>query len=184
MPSKHQLSGHCDHVNAIGMISLETVDLELELATLFSQMLLIPLCVGEAILMTPKSEQARIDILRHAAEAAFAPRPGKRSDSARRSDLERQKVEALNKVKALLKRSQEVINYRHRTMHDDWEITKKRKEIRRIQVDGGLSRVPMPVPIAQLNTQIEKLRQLIDDVTDLAAEFKKYPPLAASKRRR
>jgi hypothetical protein len=48
MPTKHQLVRHPEHVQAIGMISLETFDLELQLALLFSRMLQLSPRVGEA----------------------------------------------------------------------------------------------------------------------------------------
>ena len=62
-------------------LSLETVDLELELAALFSRMLGIPRRIGEAIYMSPKANQARFDILRNASLAAFGPSPRENPES-------------------------------------------------------------------------------------------------------
>jgi hypothetical protein len=39
MPTEHQLARHPDHVQAIGMIAIETVALEVQLASLLSRIL-------------------------------------------------------------------------------------------------------------------------------------------------
>jgi hypothetical protein len=59
MVTKHQLAHHPEYVQAIGMIGLEIVDLELELSILFPRMLAISLNVGEAILHEPKKTPGR-----------------------------------------------------------------------------------------------------------------------------
>jgi hypothetical protein len=157
------------------MIALETVDLELELAELFARMLQIPLNVGESVYMTPKSDQVRIEVLRSGAHAV-SPNP-KRDP---KSELEVQKRSALKKVIDLATRAQASINYRHRTMHDDWGFDPDHNEIRRITVDGKLGRTPTLIPINDLKKQIEITRKLIDDVVALAKEFKDNPPLMVS----
>jgi len=176
MPTKHQLARYPEHVQAIGMISLETVDLELQLALLFSRMLQISPKVGEAIYMSPKSDQARLDVMRNTAHAAFDPGPRSKPDSI----LEQQKKKALKKMLDIVAQAESVIQYRHRTLHDDWRIERQHKEVQRIQVDGHAARVPTPVSLTELNRQITKMRTLIDDVTILAKEFKAHPPRMVS----
>lgn len=178
-PTKHQLAKHPDYVEAIGMIALETVDLELQLADLFSRMLFISPRVGRAIFMTPKGDQARIDILRHAAHAALAPKK-KASPS---SKLERQKADALKRVLEIAQRSLDAFNARHRVMHDDWRVDGDLKKVTRIRVDGSPGRSAAPVPITKLEEQIETLRRLIDDVIDLTNDFDQHPPTLADMRR-
>jgi hypothetical protein len=178
MPTRHQLSRFPDHVKAIGMMSLETVDLELELAVLFSRMLFINPRVGEAIYMTPRGDQARLDMMRHAAEELFAIRknenPHGRSAKRKRGTL--------SKIKSILARAKRCIDKRHRSMHDDWYISSETKEIKRIEVDGKSGRVGVPMPLAQLTDDIRALRALIDDVTALAKEFRENPPTLVSTR--
>src|ERR1700720_3330522 len=99
MPTKHQLARFPDHVEAIGLLALETVDLELELALLFSRMLMIWPRVGEAIYMTPLNAHARIEILQNAAQQLLAPRA---ADKGRPSG---KKAAALKKVKDITKRA-------------------------------------------------------------------------------
>ena len=93
MPTRHQLSRFPDHVEAIGLTALETVDLELELAVLFSRMLMILPRIGEAIYITPKNGQARLEIMRNTAKEVFAPNKKAKPDSVR----EKQKAAALKR---------------------------------------------------------------------------------------
>jgi hypothetical protein len=179
MPTRHQLSRYPDHVQAIGLIALETVDLELELTVLFSRMLMLLPRVGEAIYMTPKNAQARLDIMRNAAKETF--RPSKRASVG--SLKEKQKAAALKKVLGIIGRAQECMQKRHRALHDDWYISADTKEIKRIQVDGLSDRVGKPIPLPTLKAEIKSLRTLIDDVTKLAKEFKEKPPQLVSMRR-
>jgi hypothetical protein len=179
MPTQHQLARHPDHVKAIGMIALETVDLELELAILFSSMLHISRKIGEAIYMSPRGDQARLDMMRNAAHVAFDSNAKKDP----KSELEQQKKDALKKVLALIKRAQTAITYRHRTMHDEWKVEGEFKDISRIMIDGKLDRPPTLVPLEDLKREIRTLRALIDDITALANQFRKKPPLLVSMRR-
>jgi hypothetical protein len=172
MPTRHQLSRYPDHVKAIGMIALETVDLELELGALLSRMLLLNPLVGEAIYMTPRGDQTRLDILRNAAKEVLAPST-KRDP---KSEFEQQKRKALDKINRIVARAQACIGKRNRALHDDWHISAETKEIARVRVDGTSSRVGDPIPIDQLKGDIRALRTLIDDVTALAKEFRKKPP--------
>src|ERR1700687_493469 len=65
------LEKHPEHVRLIGMIAIETGNLEIALADLFARMLSIPLRIGRAVYLTPQSAQARLDILVNAAKAEF-----------------------------------------------------------------------------------------------------------------
>jgi hypothetical protein len=170
--SRSRLVDYPKHVEAIGMIAIETVDLELELAGLFAQMLMLKPSVGRAIFLSPKSEQARLDIFRDAANAEFSPNPRAKP----KSPLEQQKAAALSKVKGMISRSQDAVNRRHRVIHDEWEVSDVDQEIQRRVVDGKVTREAKPTPINELEDQIHSLRVLIDDVYDLAREFRARPP--------
>jgi hypothetical protein len=172
MPTRHQLSRHPDHVKAIGMMALETVDLELELTLLFSRMLGLSYTVAEAIYMTPKSEQARLDILRNAAEALFASHPRSKQDSSRSI----KRLAAKKQVLSIVGRAEKYIMKRNRAMHDEWYVISKTREIKRMQVDGRINRVGTPIPITELRNDVRSLRLLIDEATKLAKEFAKKPP--------
>jgi hypothetical protein len=171
-PSRSRLGDHPDYVEAIGMISIETVALELELAGLFARLLLLRLSTGRAIFLAPKNERTRLDILRDAANAELGPTPLQPPGSV----LERQKAEALAKVKDIIARSQDAINHRHRVIHDEWDVSDDNKEITRRLVDGKVTRPSKRIPISELRGQIKTLRILIDDVYELAVKFRRHPP--------
>jgi hypothetical protein len=129
-PSTHALADRPDYVQNIGMVALEAVDLELRLASLFARMIGIKIRVAQAIYLSPKAEQARMDIIRNAAKATYHTKP---SDTG---VLSKQKQHALTKVERLLARSEKLIRQRHRVIHDEWNISEKEKEVTRRIVGG------------------------------------------------
>jgi hypothetical protein len=132
VPSQTDLVDHPEYVKAIGLISVETIDLEVRLANLFARMVGIPLRIGQAIYLTPKQEQTRMDILRNAANAALSTPPRANPKSA----LVRQKAEALKKVERIIARGETLIRKRHRVVHDEWTFSEKEKKVTRRLVDG------------------------------------------------
>jgi hypothetical protein len=79
-------------------------------------MLVISPKVGEAIYMTPRGDQTRLDLLRNAAKQLFALRknenPGGASAQRKRSTL--------GKIERIIARAHDCIANRNRAMHDDW----------------------------------------------------------------
>lgn len=177
--SRSRLVDHPKHVNAIGMILIETVDLEVQLAALFARMLSISPRIGRAIMLAPKGEQARLDILKHAAEAAFAIGPKTKPDS----ELAEQKQAALKKVLEVVSKSQKVMNQRHRIVHDEWAVSEENSDIRRIPVTGKLKREEVIVPIKELEDHIRQIRLCIDDAFELTKDFRERPPTMADLRK-
>jgi hypothetical protein len=161
------------------MILIETVDLEVQLASLFARMLSISPRVGRAIMLAPKSEQARLDILKHAAEAAFFISPKAEKDS----ELSQQKQKALERVLKIVSKSQDLMNKRHRIAHDEWAVLDENNEIRRIPVSGKLKREEVAVPINELEDHILSIRTCIDDAHKLASDFREHPPTMADLRK-
>jgi hypothetical protein len=70
-----------DHVNAIGMISIENANLELVLAALMSAAPMMPRRVAHTIYFTPRAATVRIEILIAAARAELSPNPKTEPDS-------------------------------------------------------------------------------------------------------
>jgi hypothetical protein len=176
IPSEHNLSLHLDYVQAIGMVSIETVDLELRLADLFARTIGVSLRVGQSIFLSPKAEQIRIDIFRNAAHAEFATAPRANPNHT----LIKQKRQALAKIDKLLNRSLDLIRVRHRIIHDDWNISDKEKVVTRRHLDGAIGRERTPIKITELEQHIRSLRVLIDDIYALSVEFKARHPSMAS----
>ena len=174
MISWHALASRPDYVELIGMVALEVVDLEIRLANLFGHVVGVSQRIAQAIYFSPKAEQARMDVIRNATNAAFATSPLERGSVAR------QKREALAKVEDILERSEKLIRKRHRVIHDEWNISDKEKIVTRRLVGGELKRPRVPVDKKELSEMIEQLRELIDSVYALSQEFKAHPPTMAS----
>ena len=174
-PSSHALDSHQDYVAAIGMISLEVVALELRLALLLARTLSIPVRTAQAIYLTPKAEQTRIDILRNVAHAALSVTASKKSSS-----LGRQKLRALGDINEILNRAERLIRDRHRVIHDEWNYSDSEKVVTRKLIDGRQGREVVPIHIEKLNALIRDIRLLIDDVYALSKCFKASPPTMAS----
>ena len=166
--STHPLEDHPEYVRAIGMVQLEAVALELRLALLLSRILALPQRIARAIYLTPKSEQVRLEILRNSAEARLSGRAG--------AELKRQMDDALKKVIAIQKRAQKVVGKRHGVIHDEWNYSPTRQEIIRKPVSGQLAVQVTKGDIKELHRLIDQMRDLIDDIYDLAEEFRKHPP--------
>jgi hypothetical protein len=174
-PSVHPLEDHPKYVRAIGMVALETNALELRLADLLARMLFLPLRIGQAIYLSPKAEQTRIDILRNAAHARLAV-----SESKRNTTLGKQKTRALKDVMAIAKRAEALIRERHRIIHDEWNFSDIEKKVTRKLLDGRPGRERVPTRKREIDTLIQKLRVLIDETYELALSFKEHPPFMAN----
>jgi hypothetical protein len=169
------LEKHPEHVRFIGMIAVESGNLELELAGLFARMVMIPLRIGRAVYLTPHSAHARLDILKNAAKAAF-DRP------TRSTVLRLQYAEALKRVIDIANRASASINKRHRLVHDSWGYNDDDREVSRLMIDGNPDRESASVPISELKDQLSVLRNLISEAGTLAREFRKRPPLMVDLR--
>jgi predicted RNA-binding protein YlxR (DUF448 family) len=101
------LRKHPKHVALIGMIAIETGNLEIALATLFARMLSVPMRTGRAVYLTPKAAHAQLDILRNAAKAAF-------DRKVKSKELNDQYKEALAKVTGIISRAGKANDKRNR----------------------------------------------------------------------
>jgi hypothetical protein len=170
MPWQSILEKHPDHVRFIGMIAIETGNLELALANLFARMLLIPLRIGRAVYLTPQSAQARLHILKNAARAEFDRR-------MRSKTLRDQYACALKRVIEIHDRANKAINKRHRVVHDSWGFNDDDGEVSRLMIDGDPDRESASAPISELKDQLTSLRKLIADASALARDFYSNPPM-------
>ena len=163
------LEKHPEHARLIGMIAIESGNLELELAGLFGRMLMIPLRIGRAVYLTPQAAHARLAVLKNAARAEF--------DRPTRSKTMREKyASALKRVIEIHDRASTAINKRHRIVHDSWGFSDDDAEVSRLMIDGNPDRESAAVPVNELEDQLNSLRKLIADVGDLAREFYRNPP--------
>jgi hypothetical protein len=169
MPWRSILEQHPEHVRLIGLIAIETGNLELALADLFARMLSIPLRIGRAVYLTPQSSAARLHILKNAARAEFE-RP------MRSKILRDQYASALKQVTGIHDRASKAINKRHRVVHDSWGFNDDDMEVSRLMIDGHPDRESAAAPLKELEDQIKSLRKLIDDAGALSRGFYRHPP--------
>jgi hypothetical protein len=166
------LEKHPEHVRLIGMIAIESGNLEIALATLFARMLWIPLRIGRATYLTPQAAHARLEILRNAAKAEF-------DRSTKSATLRAQYIERVTKI---IVRVSDAINKRNRIVHDSWGYNDDDREVSRLMIDGNPDRDSVSVPILELENQLKAVRNLIDDVNALAREFYRNPPAMVDMR--
>lgn len=175
MPWQSILEGHPEHARLIGLIAIETGNLELTLANLFARMLSIPLRIGRAVYLTPQSSAARLHILKNAARAEFE-RP------MRSKNLRDQHASALKRVIEIHDRASKAINRRHRVVHDSWGFNEDDMEVSRLMIDGQPDRESAAAPVKELQDQLTFLRKLIDDAGALSREFYRHPPMMVDLR--
>lgn len=152
------------------MISIENANLELALGELLARVLHIRTEIGESVYLTPRSAFARLEIFEAAAKAGLRPK----REGDRFYENEEAKAAALARVLSIVGRAKNVVDRRHKVIHDAWGI---------MDETGEVFRAPLPPrenethePISTLRSLIRDLRQLISDTKELSTEFKQTPP--------
>jgi hypothetical protein len=149
-----------DHVKAIGMITIEIGNLEIELGTLLAALLHIYKEIGQIIYLTPRAAIARVAVIENIAKATLV-----------------EKSEALMLILSHVERARAVIGKRHDMVHEAWGVHKDRAEVHRMAMPTKESTLSKPVPIKQLTDLIEDIRELAQDVRQTADDaFKAWSP--------
>lgn len=177
-PHKTKIIDHPDYIHEIGLIAIETVELEVKLTALFTAMLMLPPRVGRAIVSTPKNHTTKVDIIREAARAAFAKNP-----LSAPTECEKRKTEILPKIEKILNKAQGAFNDRNRALHDLWGVYVDSGEVHTRRIDVPIGKEPKVVTLSDLKKQVEKTRSLIDDIVALTAELRGHPPLMVYMRK-
>lgn len=171
---RSNLERYPEHVQKIGMISIECANLETALADLFSATFGIAAKIGHAIYLTPKSAIARLEIFREAANVAFAPEKDE-IDPHRLGHLSK----TLEKIRGILERARSAIGKRHGIIHDAWGAPLGGEEAIRYKIAGAYTDEGTPVKITELQSILDQIRDLIGEVISLTFQFKKEPPLSS-----
>lgn len=162
------------HVKAIGMISIETANLEIALADLMAAVLRVQRDVAHAIYFTPRASTLRIEILLQASKKRLATwhSPGFISD------LDKRRKNALNQVERITKIGKGIFQRRHDIIHDGWALsgTQKRKRVVRYKI-GEITHTTknVTVKLSDLTSLLRDMRGLIDHVRDLTEQLKAGP---------
>ncbi|HUB63485.1 MAG TPA: hypothetical protein VL996_03425 [Methylocella sp.] len=164
------LENHPDHVRAIGMISIETANLEHAMAKLFAYAANIPLRLALAIYLTPKSAIARNEIFQSTVKAALRPRGT--------DDQQKRLRSARDKVIKIAERAKALIGKRHSIIHDAWGFNDETGEIQRYPFSNPITQ--QAVTLQDLESIIADFRKLISHANNLSDFLKKDRPTFVS----
>jgi len=142
MAGKSPLEKFPDYVHTIGMLAIEMGNLEAVFVQLLAAILWTSEGTAAAILMTPKSTRARLDMVTNIATETL-PKEGS---------------EIVNK---LVKQAIAILNKRNDIIHEIWGTSKDFSEVVRIPPPYG---EPKHVPLNELTNDVERLRTLADEV--------------------
>jgi len=158
---KSALVDRPEYATAIGMITIELANLEIELGGLLGALLHVDPHYGRLVFLTPQSYAARLGILENVAQAALEGGPPGRA--------------ALDSIIA---RAKAYISRRNDLVHNAWGTS--------LDNAGQIHRQPLPIKetnpskpvlIEELNDLLQKIQALISDVISTAEQmYRAWPP--------
>jgi hypothetical protein len=137
------LADHPEHVQTIGMVTVELSTLEIMLGDVLAALLDLGDELGHIIYFTPRAAIARIDVIANLAESTLL----KEHQPLRR------------KVIGICDRAKAVMGKRHDYVHNGWAIA-----------SGTVVRIPLPMPKGALTLKpipITDLNNLVRDIRTL-----------------
>ena len=147
IPKVSVLEKHPEYPKAFGILSAEIGILEMRLGELLGAILGIKPFIGQVIYNTPKSYTGRLEILENVIAVHLAPTDG------------------THLMQGFIKRAKARIQYRNEAMHSLWGLHQADPSIVvRRSVPLLPSGEDIPVPITEIEEEIRKLRELIQDV--------------------
>jgi hypothetical protein len=142
------LEHHPDYTKTLGLISIEIGVLEIMLGEMLGAVLGINTDISQIIYMTPQSFAGRLQILENVSAAVLKP-----------------DVSGTKRIGEFIKRAKARIQYRNTTMHSVWGVLKSDTSVvTRRPIPFVDSSPQIPVPITELQGELQKLRELIDEV--------------------
>jgi hypothetical protein len=150
---KSTLDAHPEHLQAIGLISVEISNLEMRLADVFAEVSSAKPTVAQAIYFAPRAAMLRVDMLIAATKAAMALK----EEEFRQDDLLQTMI--------LGARAKRLIERRNDIMHGSWSVVLETKEVYLERAQGSQRREGgKPVRIQDLRRLVRDIRILIDQV--------------------
>jgi hypothetical protein len=152
---------HPEHLQAIGMISIEVGNLEMALGRLLGAMLHISPRVGELIYLTPQAAMARLSLLVNLSQDQLA------DDSIGRKMVDK-----------LIERARTILIRRNDLIHNIWgTFGEEHSQVARQAVPTKDGAVPTPVAISDLAGLIDRIRNLGHDVRIQTSKIlSEWPP--------
>jgi hypothetical protein len=173
-PFQSSLEKYPEHVRAIGMISIESANLDIMFSDLLAAVLDIPEQISHAIFLTPRSATVRVEIFENVAKYAFPIYDTSKMDEEPKKlseEVNRRQRNDRKRVEALLSRARAIANKRHQVIHEAWGLNVETLEVSRRPLPIKPGSQFTPIPIGTLTTIIRDLRFLIDEVILLRDEF-------------
>lgn len=133
-----------EYVKAIGLISIETNNLETFLAAMLGGVIGVRPDVATVIYLTPKSSAARLQILENAVEFCLV------------------KNDARVGIEKLIKRAYGIFTKRHGHMHSRWGHRDGKIHRRDSPAEADMKAIP--VELRELEEVVRDIRVLIEDV--------------------
>ena len=140
------MESHPDYVFAIGMITIELGNLEMELADLLGAILNCHKDVAHAIYFTPRAVIPRVDVLVNVSESTL-----------------NQDLPVCKRLRSVAGRAKAVMGKRNTLLHAVWGTREK---------EGGVHRCELPMKEGALvPVRIKELYQTVDDIRELIAKI-------------
>ena len=158
------LTSHPEHVEAIGMISIEHGNMELYLGHLLAAIIDVPYDVGQGIFWVPQGAGPRRQIVEVAAKQMFKPRY---ENPTLRVEIEanQNNKEIVDAVVNLTERASKLTARRNSRVHDLWGTDNATGEASRSSTRSFVTNETHKiVPVNELTDIIRDLRTLIDDI--------------------
>ena len=139
---------HPEHVMAIGMISVELANLDGHFSTLLAMLLNVEPKIGQQLYFAPRAATVRIEMVSQVADG-----------------LSRRNPAAAKKVKSLTKRARNIVDKRHKYIHDAWGVTSDGKVVR-ASLPTWRAKKKHLVPLSELNTVVNDIRMLVKEIRE------------------
>jgi hypothetical protein len=158
---KSTLAERPEYANAIGTISIELANLEIELGNLFGALLHVDKYFGRLVYLTPNSYQARLHMLENVTAATFD------EETAERKHL-----------KTIITKARAYIGQRHNLVHDAWgthkdDSTKIARQALPIKEKDQATIVPIET-LTDLIRKIQALTYVV--IKTQEASYQSWPP--------
>jgi hypothetical protein len=155
------LERHPQHVQAIGMISIEIANLDIALADLLASLLHIDRHFGRVVYLTPQTFMGRLKILQNV------------TDDHVEADTEGHRY-----LVSVISRARKLIGKRHEYIHNVWGTSPTLPDqVVRQALPQRQPHPALPVPLEELTDMIEDIRELTQDINHTVNEsFAAWPP--------
>jgi hypothetical protein len=157
-PPKSSLEKHPDHVQAIGMVSIEVANLEINLGEFLAALLHIAPYFGRLIYLTPHSFFGRLAILKNVVDDHII-----------------EGSEGHRHLKDLIDRANKILVKRNEYIHESWGTSPQNPQHVVRQEITQRNRAKL-VPINELTELVASIRELSEDVAKTTKDaFEAWP---------